>query len=74
MGIKAMHTFNRIITKWPSYQSLADDLGQPVDTVRKWNKRNSIPAGVWMDLVSVASRRGFDVTLEDLCLALKVPV
>lgn len=68
-----MQTFKQIIQKWPSYQSLADDIGQPVDTVRKWHQRNRIPATVWLSLTSAASRRRYGVTLQHLCEALNPP-
>lgn len=64
-------TFKQIIQLWPSHQSLADRIGQPVDTVRKWHQRNRVPATVWLALIKSAADEGLDLTLEDLCLALE---
>jgi hypothetical protein len=61
-GMKALHD---IFTVWPSYQAMAQDLGQASDTVRKWWLKR-IPCEHWPATIEAAGRLGVTLTLDDL--------
>lgn len=47
-------------------RSLADDLGEDYDRVRKWFHRGSIPKRVWPDLILKSARFDEPLTAEIL--------
>lgn len=53
-------TFPEIISRWPTLQALASDLGLPVKNVRRWRDLGSIPAEWFVAVVEAARARGFD--------------
>jgi hypothetical protein len=58
---------DQVIQQWPTTAEFSSDLGEPLDTVRAWKRRNSIPPRVWRKLVAAARRRGLSkVTWEAL--------
>lgn len=63
-------TFQEIIKLWPKRKDLAQDIGQPAQNVRKWYERNSIPPMLFKAMLSAASERGYDLTMEMLFTAL----
>jgi hypothetical protein len=63
-----MQSFSEIVTRWPSLQTLANDMGGvPVTTVQSWRDRDSIPNRRWPCLIKAAKARGIrGVTYEKL--------
>lgn len=62
-----MTSHSDIISLWPSYSSLAEDLGVKAHAVQKWKMRDSIPGEYWTRIAEDAQRRGLaGVTLETL--------
>jgi len=62
-----MNSHADIISLWPNYAALADDLGVKVHAVQKWKLRDSIPGEWWAGTVrSAAARKIEGVTLEAL--------
>jgi hypothetical protein len=60
-------TFKEIINMWPSYLTLAQDLGVPPGTVAAWKHRNHLPARYWRKIVKAATIRGYQkITLSKL--------
>jgi hypothetical protein len=60
-------TFREIIKLWPSYQTLADDVGASYVTAKQWHVRDRIPSRAWQSLVDAAKQRKYaGVTLETL--------
>jgi hypothetical protein len=61
-----------LIDRWPSRAALASDLeaviGEPVsvDRVHKWAQAGSIPSGFQAHVIAAASRRGFEITPEEM--------
>lgn len=55
-----------ILSRWPSRQALAEDTGRSIITIHSWFGRKSIPADMDVVLVDAASRRGFDLSFEEL--------
>lgn len=56
-----------VISLWPSAPELAKDLGHATPyRVQKWVARNRIPPDHWRAVVTAASRRGFDLQVDDL--------
>ena len=59
--------FRAIIDFWPTYQSLATDLGVTPDAIKQMRKRNRIPAHHWLALIASAKRNRFPaISLEQL--------
>lgn len=56
----------QIIELWPSAKSLAEDLDEKYETVRKWRFRNNIPSDRWISLIEAGKKRRIRVTLESL--------
>jgi hypothetical protein len=59
-------TARDILVLWPNRAELARDLGRLDVTVRQWWNRNSIPGDADVGLVKAATRRGIQLTFEDL--------
>lgn len=61
-------THRQLISLWPkpSAKTLAADIGENYETVRKWRTRDSIPADRWLAVEQAARQRGLRVTLEQL--------
>lgn len=61
-----------LIDRWPSRAALAADLeaviGEPVsvDRVHKWAQANSIPSGFQAHVIAAGSRRGFNITPDEM--------
>lgn len=58
-----------ILSLWPSQKTLADELGEKLDTVKKWRTRGRIPDVYWTELLASAKKNRLKVTLEDLATA-----
>jgi hypothetical protein len=62
-----MNTFADVINRWPSAAAFASDLKITGLRARQWRRRNSIPAGKWLDVIAAAEARGFDgITVDRL--------
>ena len=60
-------TYRKIIDFWPTYASLAKDLGVTPDAIKQMRKRNRIPAHHWRALIASAKKNGFpEISLEQL--------
>lgn len=55
-----------IIAQWPTRQEFAEEIGQPVDLVHKWARRNAIPAWHQNAVLKACVSRGVAVTGDDL--------
>lgn len=53
-----MDTFQELIGQWPTKSELAKDCGVEYGVAHQWDRRNSIPAEYWSNVVSSAKRRG----------------
>jgi hypothetical protein len=59
-----------LINLWPSLASFAEDLGVQYVTAKAMRRRESIPAGYWLQMIDCASRREIEgVTLDALARA-----
>lgn len=65
----ATHTFADIIGFWPSRAALAGDIGVPMERVKKWAQRNSIPGEYWASLLISADGRGISLNATMLIQA-----
>lgn len=60
-----MDEFKDIINAWPDLDALAADTGASKEAVKKWHRRNTIPAEYWALLIEAASLRRIEgVTAE----------
>jgi hypothetical protein len=58
---------DEVIQNWPTTAEFAADLAEPLDTVRAWKRRKSIPPRVWKKLLVAARRRRYaQVTVDAL--------
>lgn len=61
--------YRTIIDYWPTYASLAGDLGVTPDAIKQMRRRNRIPAHHWLRLIWSAEQNEFpEITLEQLAL------
>ena len=67
------HPILSILHKWPSRQTLADDLGLDVIVVHRWHQRASIPAKYDTRLLDAASRRNIPLLWRELMEARSAP-
>ena len=67
LSIMASMNHKNIIALWPSASELARDLGQEnAYRVHKWSARDSIPPENWLAVVEAGTKRGLNLTLEQL--------
>lgn len=59
-----MDSFRDVINKWSSPVELAGDMGERIDTVRKWYYRDKIPSGKWVALIASAKKRRIMVSVQ----------
>jgi hypothetical protein len=64
--MKKSHPILTILHRWPSRQSLADDLGLDVVVVHRWHQRQSIPAKYDTRLLDAASSRNIPLLWREL--------
>lgn len=57
----SMNSHREIIQTW-GRQQMADDLGVPAERVRGWERKDSLPAEYWRDVLSVASERDIAIS------------
>lgn len=60
------HPIIDILNRWPSRQSLADDLSIPLVVVHRWHQRASIPAKYDTRILDCASRRNIPLNWREL--------
>lgn len=60
------HPILSILHRWPSRQSLADDLGLSLIVVHRWHQRQSIPPEYDLRLLDAASRRNIPLLWREL--------
>ena len=65
-GMQTQHPILDILNKWPSRQSLADDINLAVIVVHRWHQRRSIPAKYDTRLLDAASRRNIPLLWREL--------
>lgn len=63
---RAMEDFRAIIVKWPDLDALAADAGAGKEAVKKWKRRNTIPAEYWAGLIQAAETRGIQGVTADV--------
>ena len=62
-----MQDLRDIFTKvWPNSRVMADEIGLPHDTVRRWMSRCRIPERVWPVIIEKAARREHFITATQL--------
>ncbi len=62
-----MHTVDEVISRWPTTESFARDLGVKGVTARAWKRRNQIPGRFWLRIETVAKNKGIvGLTTETL--------
>jgi hypothetical protein len=62
-----MQELRDIFTKvWPNARVMADELGLPADTVRRWQNRKRIPVSAWPVIIEKAARRDVLITAAQL--------
>ena len=63
-----MSKFSEIIHRWPypSVNTLADDLEEKKQTVRKWEQRDNIPANRWKAMILSARKRKINLNAKEL--------
>lgn len=68
-----MNDFKEIISRWPktSVNTLAADLEQKRETVRKWLQRGHVPDENWLDMIGHAKRRKINLKDRDFLVAAK---
>lgn len=60
------HAITDILSRWPSRQALADDLGLGVIVVHRWHQRQRIPAKYDSALLDCASKRNIPLNWREL--------
>ena len=66
-GVPMKSDYRTIIDYWPTYASLAGDLGVTPDAIKQMRRRNRIPAHHWLGLIRSAEQNDFpEITLEQL--------
>lgn len=55
-----------IILRLGGYRRVAASLGRPLTTVHSWQRRNSIPAPEWPNVIALASASGWRLDAADL--------
>jgi len=61
-----MTTQKEILARFPSLRVISEDIGVGIHLVRKWDQRDSIPAGYWQRLLNSARRRGVPLKTAEL--------
>lgn len=61
-----MDDFRSIINAWPDLDTLAADTGASKEAVKKWHRRNTIPAEYWVALIAAAPMRRIEGVTADL--------
>jgi hypothetical protein len=62
-----MQALQDIFTKlWPNARVMADEIGEPYDTVRRWRSRGRIPERAWAIIIEKAARREMFITAGQL--------
>lgn len=69
---RGMQTVSDIFAIWPSLSTMAEELGEPYNTVQKWHARNRIPVTAWPRIIEKAARRERLLTMADMA-ALNIP-
>lgn len=64
--MSSYHAITDILSRWPSRQSLADDLGLDVIVVHRWHQRQRIPAKYDSALLDCASKRNIPLNWREL--------
>jgi len=60
-------TYLDIMNAWDTRKGLAADLDVTDTSVRKWVERGKIPCEYWLDVTTLAAKRGHpEITLEVL--------
>lgn len=55
-----MQTHRTLISKWPSLEDFAEDIGVVENTAKQMAMRNSVNGGYWLAAAQGAERRGID--------------
>jgi hypothetical protein len=63
-----MNNFVEVIDQWPTVTALAEDIGEKLETVRKWKTRRRIPSHRWLAVAKAARSRGIELTVNDLAV------
>jgi hypothetical protein len=61
---RMVQNFSEVISLWPSPAVFAKDVGEHIETVRKWRQRNRIPATKWGTLLRAAQAREIPLTSD----------
>jgi len=61
-----MMTFTQVISMWPNMAVLAEEIGAPHESVKKWKQRDHIPAEWWSALLKAAKKRRYRVRASEL--------
>ena len=61
-----MKSEREILELWPSRSDLAADVGEKLDTVRKWIERGSIPKEKMQAVLEAARKRKIPLSAEIL--------
>lgn len=61
-----MHSFSDIISRWPSCEEFARDVGTKGVNARSMRQRNSIPARFWPKVVESARQRRIEGITHEL--------
>lgn len=54
---RTMKTFRDVIAAWPDLETMAEDAGVVVGTVKQWRNRDNIPGEYWLRLDVGATKR-----------------
>ena len=64
--MKHSNPIGGLIDKWPTRQSFASDIEEPVDRVHKWAQSGSIPQRAMSKVITAAGSRGIPLTAQQL--------
>ena len=64
--LSRMVSYRDVIRLWGSADKLAEDIGAPRFTVRKWLTRDSIPSQWWSALMATRTARKGGLTIDTL--------
>ena len=58
-----IRSFQDVISLWPTQTAMAADISTPLERVKKWHQRNSIPPLYWEVIIQAGYKRGADLTI-----------